>query len=134
MILSGDLLGAKRLLDRDRIAGAAFYGSIIDANHALNPGYRSDAVDDGSAGRLVAVHIIGGKGRELKECRTWIQQELKALARQKLPSGEVSLPGTLTPTLAYFGLPSVKLFESYAHGLIVLLKLGALLVYAGSEY
>jgi hypothetical protein len=46
----------------------------------------------------------------------------------------MSLPGTFTPTLTYFGLPSVKLFEPKAHGLVILLKLGALPVDAGSKH
>ena len=82
-------LRAQVLLHRHRVVGAALDGGVVGDDDALPAADPADPGDDARGGRLVVVHAVRGKGRDLQERRAGVQQVVDALARQQLAAGGV---------------------------------------------
>ncbi len=84
IVLPRDILGAKMLLHRHRIIGAALDGRIIGDDHAFAPRDPADAGDDARRMHVAAIQAVGGERRQFEKRRSRIDQEIDALARQHL--------------------------------------------------
>ena len=89
-ILARDV-GQARVLPEARLArGSAFGRRFIGDDQALAAGHQADAADDARAGNFV-VHSDAGQRRDFEKVRTFVQQQLDALARQQLAALDVAL-------------------------------------------
>ena len=96
--LPGDLLRPQMLLDRNRVVRPAFDGGVVGHDHALAPGYPSNAGDHACAGTLVVVHAVGGERRHFEQWAAGVQQPVYALPRQQLAAADMALAGLGGPT------------------------------------
>jgi hypothetical protein len=93
VVLLRDRLGAKMLLDREGVVGAAFHGRVVGDDHALAAADASDAGDDAGSGNLfVAVYLVGGELPDLEKRRAGVEERVDALARQQLAALAMPLP------------------------------------------
>src|SRR5579883_528095 len=87
------------LLDRHRVIGAPFNGSVIchdDAFLSLNQPY---AGHNASRGRAIIVHIPGGHGAKFQKRRIGIAEKLDTFARQQLIAFAMLRDSILTSAL-----------------------------------
>ncbi len=90
MILLGDFLGAKMLLHRQGIIGAALHGGVVGDDDAFlardpaNPGNQS------CRRNRAVVKIPCRQGRNLEEGRARVEKRAYPIARQKFAAVEVA--------------------------------------------
>ncbi|OIQ68535.1 hypothetical protein GALL_498700 [mine drainage metagenome] len=124
IVLPRDILGAKVLLHRHRIIGAAFDGRIVGDDHAFAPRYPSDPRDDARRMHVAAIKAEGRQRRQFEKRRTGIDQQIDALTRQHLaPRG---MPGARRLSAAAGHLIELlaELRDQRAHRLGVAGKVG----------
>ena len=90
-VLAGDLLGAKMLLHRHRVIGAALDGGIVADDHHLAAFDAADPGDDAGAVDRAVIHVVGGERAEFEKRRAGIEQARHPLARQQLAAGQMPL-------------------------------------------
>ena len=132
-VARGDLLRSQRLLDRHRVARAAFGRRVVRADHALDAADHADAVDARRAGRLVVVHAPRRQRAQLQERRPGVQQQLDALAWEQLATLAKLALAAFAAALAHGLLPLRKLVEQRAHRRVVALIFFTCGVYEGRQ-
>ena len=86
-VLHGDLLQAQGFLQSGGRDGATLDRAVVGDHQAAHAGHVADAGDDAAAGLgtvLVVVQPVAGQRGQLEERRTWVEQQVDALARQQL--------------------------------------------------
>ena len=81
-VFLGDGLGAALFLDCQRVVGAAFYGSVVDENHAFLAGDSADTGDNASAGNVVVIHLVGCQLGQFQKGRAGVQNSIETIPRQ----------------------------------------------------
>ena len=86
-----DVLGAKMLLDGERIIGAALDGCVIGDDDTVLAANASNARYQSRCRNGVRVNLIGGELRKFQKWRARIDQRRDPIARQKFSARYVSL-------------------------------------------
>ena len=89
-VLERDLLRAQVLLHRERVVRAALDGRVVADDHHLAAVHQPDARDHPGAGRVAAVHALGGERRDLDERAALVEEPRDAVAGQELAAGDVA--------------------------------------------
>src|SRR5437588_2404071 len=90
MVLARDVLGAKMLLHRHRIVGAALDGGIVGDDDAFAVADAPDPGDQARGMRVPAVEAVGRKRRELEKRRAGVDEEIDPLACKELAARNVT--------------------------------------------
>ena len=124
IVLPRDILGAKMLLHRHRIIGAALDGRVVGDDDAFAPRDPAHPGDDAGRMHVAAIEAVGRQRRQFEKRRSRIDQEIDALARQHLAArgmpdarGLAAAAGDLVELLPELG-------DQRAHGLGVAGKIG----------
>ena len=83
-VLPRDILRAQMLLHRHRIIGAPLDGRVIGDDDAFAPGYPAHPGDNAGGMHITPIETVGRQRRQFEKGRTWVDQEIDALARQHL--------------------------------------------------
>jgi len=83
IVLAGDILGAKMLLHRHRIIGAAFDGRIVGDHDAFPAGYPPHPGNDAGGMHVTAIEAVGRKRRQFQKCRAGIDCRARCAGRAR---------------------------------------------------
>ena len=77
-----NFLGAKVLLDGQRVVGTAFHGRIIGNNHAIDIANLPDAGYDAGGWHFVVIESVSRHLPNLEKWRATINNSTNSIARQ----------------------------------------------------
>lgn len=124
LVLLSHSLGTEMLLDSNGVVSSTLDGAVVgdnDAGDALND---TDTSDDATSGHVgLGIQLMAGKGRELHESSSRVDQSSDAVTRQHLLASQVLGPGLLGPALLDLARQLLDLVHDDAHLLLVLLEL-----------
>ena len=124
IVLPRDILGAKVLLHRHRIIGAALDSGVISDDHAFAPRDPTHAGDDAGGMHVAAIEAVGRQRRKLEKRRAGIDQQVDALTRQHLAARGVPVARHLAAAASHLAEFLPELCDQGAHGFGVAGKIG----------
>ena len=133
VVLERDLLCPQVLLDGERVVRAALDRRVVGDDHDLASRDAGNPRHEAGAGRVVLVHLEGGKRRELEERRARVDQAIETFADRQLALRAVPLEVRGAAALARRGQAAAKVRDEPRHAGLVLAERRALRRHVGRE-
>ena len=116
VVLLRHFLRAQVFFDRHGVVGAAFDGGVVADNHAVHAADPANAGNQPGAGRVVAIQIERGQGREFQKRRAGVQQHVHPLARQQLAARRVLGARRFAAAQRHLFQVQAQIVDQGAHG------------------